>query len=163
MVSIPGNFLKTHCSLMAMESSFRINQARSTRERGWTVSDLGMVAWFKIMDSFMRVNGVRTGLMVKAVSDTLKNQKIPNLICSVVRSINLQGRIGALYLNNRTKNFITAYGEMTAWVWEVLWNTQMGKLNWSIFLMETLILQNRLLILSPFMWFLVFRALPFQW
>jgi ribosome-interacting GTPase 1 len=72
------------------------------------------------MDSFMRVSGVRTGLMVKAVSDTLQNYKIPNATCSVERSINLQGKIGALYSNNKTKNSITAFGETTVWAREVL-------------------------------------------
>ena len=72
-----------------------------------------MVALFKIMDSFTRVNGVRTGLMVKAASDTLLNYKMTNATYSVELSINLQGKIGALYLNNRTKNSITAFGEMT--------------------------------------------------
>ena len=35
-------------------------------------------------------------------------------------AINLQEKIGALYSNNRTKNSITAFGEMTAWAREVL-------------------------------------------
>jgi hypothetical protein len=56
---------------MGTESSFKINPALFTKGRGGMVSDRAMVASFKIMDSFMRVNGERTGLMVKAVSDIL--------------------------------------------------------------------------------------------
>jgi hypothetical protein len=71
MVYTPDNFRKTRYSHLAMGSSFRITRVRSTRARGGTVSGQGMVASFKIMDSFMRVDGKRIGLMVMGVSDTL--------------------------------------------------------------------------------------------
>jgi hypothetical protein len=45
---------------------------------------------------------------------------IETTMCSLARSINLQGKIGALYSIDRIKNSITAFGEMTAWAREVL-------------------------------------------
>jgi hypothetical protein len=47
-------------------------------------------------------------------------------MCSQVYSNNLSEKIGALYLSNRTKNSTMGFGEMIAWLLDVLSNIQMA-------------------------------------